>query len=55
MRELNSMDIWSLLQTMIIAIFSGLGTAVGTYFAQKGFLKRFERLRKRLRKNGMGK
>lgn len=48
------MDLYSLLQTMIIAIFSGLGTAVGTYFAQKGFLKNFERMRRRFR-NGMAK
>lgn len=48
------MDLWGLLQTMIIAIFSGLGTAVGTYFAQKGFLKNFERMRRRI-KHGMAK
>lgn len=48
------MDLFALIQTMIIAIFSGLGTAIGTYFAQKGFLKNLERMRRRV-KNGFSK
>lgn len=47
------MDLYSLFQTMIIAIFSGLGTAVGSYFAQKP-LKRIDKFSSKLRRKRHG-
>lgn len=49
-----NMDLYSLFQTALIAIFSGLGTAVGVYFAQQGLIKKLDKLSKRV-KNGMAK
>jgi recombination DNA repair RAD52 pathway protein len=46
------MDIENLLQMSLVGIFTGFGSAVGNYLAQRSFIKQFEKLsRKEVKKN----